>query len=123
MNKAPRLHLIKTSLENAIEGQREYVIFDTKHYLNNPKFVQFSLDYDNNAIVLDVPLIELSEPELVRAERVLKKETSDIPEEENNSFQETYSFDKVDEASGIVEDIFRLVFLLPIDYDIVVEYI
>jgi len=73
--------------------------------------------------VLDIPCRELTSPEVVRAERILKKEAPDTTEERNGSFQEFYDFDKIDEATQMVENIFRLVFLLPSDYSITVEYV
>ena len=110
-------------MEKAIEGRRDHVIFDTKHYLSDPKFVQCALNYEDNAIVLDVPLKELSEPERVRAERIMNKEATEVEVGKNDSFQEPYAFGDVDKVTDKVEDLFRLVFLLPIDYDISVEYI
>lgn len=121
LNKAPRLHLIKTSLEKAIEDRREYVIFDTRHYLSDPKFVQLEFDFTESMLVLDVPLKELSKPDVVRAERVLKKEVSDVSEDD--SIRASYPFNEVNVATEMVENIFRQVFLLPVDYSISVEYI
>lgn len=121
LNKTPRVNLIKTSLVKAIEDRRDYVIFDTKHYLSNPKFVQLEFDFTENVLVLDVPLKELSKPEVVRAERVIDKEVSDSFEDD--SIRVSYPFDEVNTATEMVENIFRQVFLLPEDYSISVEYI
>lgn len=49
--------------------------------------------------VLDIPCRILTSPEVVRAERILKKEAPDTTEERNGSFQEFYDFDKIDEAT------------------------
>jgi len=115
--------LIKTSLEKAVDLQLEYIIFDCKQIRNHVRYVQFSLDYEENVAILDVPLIELSKIELIRAERVFNKNASDITEEKNGSFQKTFTIDKLDEASQMVEKIFRTVFLFPSDYSITVEYV
>ena len=114
--------MIKTSLEKAVDLQLEYVIFDCKQIRNHVRYVQFSLDYEENVAVLDVPFIELSKIELIRAERGFKKNAFDITEKKNGSFQKAFAIDKMDEASQMVEKIFRSVFLFPIDYSITVEY-
>lgn len=122
LNSDSRLNLIKTSLEKAVDLQLEYIIFDCKQIRNHVRYVQFSLDYEENVAVLDVPFIELSKIELIRAERVFNKNASDITEDKNDSFQKAFAIDKMDEASQMVEKIFRSVFLFPSDYSITVEY-
>ena len=123
LNSDSRLKLIKTSLEKAVDLQLEHVIFDCKQIRDRVRYVQFSLDYEENVAVLDVPFIELSKIELIRAERVIKKNASDITEKNNGSFQKAFAIDNMDEASQMVEKIFRSVFLFPSDYSITVEYV
>ena len=123
LNSDSRLNLIKTSLEKAVDLQLEYVIFDCKQIRDRVRYVQFSLDYEENVAVLDVPFIELSKIELIRAERVFNKSASDITEEKYGSFQKAFAIDNMDEASQMVEKIFRSVFLFPSDYSITVEYV
>lgn len=123
LNSDSRLNLIKTSLEKAVDLQLEYVIFDCKQIRDHVRYVQFSLGYEENVAVLDVPFIELSKIELIRAERVFNKNASDITEGKNGSFQKAFAIDELDEASQMVENIFRTVFLFPSDYSITVEYV
>ena len=123
LNSDSRLYLIKTSLGKAVDLQLEHVIFDCKQIRDRVRYVQFSMDYENNVAVLDVPFIELTEIELIRAERIFNKNASDISEDINDSFQKAFAMDDVDEASQMVEEIFRSVFLFPSDYSITVEYV
>jgi len=119
MEKEDRIKKIAESIEKALRDREDFIT------IKNPetgKFVQFAVFRRKNIIVMDVPLIELSNEELNEIKHMLDAEVGrERWSNEPISVQRVFRYDEIDEISKVVEKIFVEIFDMPNDYDVATE--
>jgi hypothetical protein len=119
MDERERLGLIRDAIKNALERGEDFVT------VTNPetgKFVQFAIFPSKGLIVMDIPLIELSDNEREDLMFMLDTEVAKDPvSRELVSVQKLFNLDEAKELPRKVENIFLEVFLLPESYEIQID--
>jgi hypothetical protein len=119
MKKEERIKKIVESFENALKNREDFI---TVKHPGTGKFVQFAVFQQKNIIIMDVPLLELSDEELTKIKGMLNAEVGmERSSNEPISVQRVFGYDEIRDAPEVVEEIFLKIFGMPIDYDIAVE--
>jgi len=123
LNRSERLKLFVTNIQKIVnEGKvGSYVIFNT----SAEKFVQFAYDPDDDLLICDIPLPELSKEEkerlLVFEDFSKGDEAIEVDTSRLASFQTIFKGKEADKAGKLIERIFIKVFYLPSNYNPTVE--
>lgn len=112
MLKNDRLKLFSSSLEKLVKQGKEgsILVFSTTE-----KFVQFAYDPDEDWLICDMPIAELTLEERKRLENLkeFEKNSGAKTETEFVAYQHGLNGNETEKATELVERIFSKVFLLP----------
>ena len=120
MKKKERLKIFKDNLRKLVKEGNEgsFVVFDA----TAEKFVQFAGSKEEELLICDIPLQELSKDEekrLIEIEEFSGGEGSeDVKTGEQISYQAIFDKGDIERAADLTERIFIRVFGLPHDYDV-----
>jgi len=109
---------IFTALRNAIRSGESYIVVESP---GSDKMVQFALDPSSRELVMDIPLQGLTQSEFDGLVNELSGFARNAATNEAISFQESYPYDRINDAVAQTEKIFREVYRLPPDFDVSIQ--
>jgi hypothetical protein len=109
---------IFTAVRNAIRNEENYVIIENP---GSEKIVQFAVDSPSRELVMDIPIHGLTQNEFDGLINELSGIARDAATNAAISFQESYPYERINDAVAQTEKIFREVYRLPPDFDVTIQ--
>jgi len=124
MEKQKRFELFKKNIEKVVEEAKEsgFVIFDA----GSDKFVQFTFDPEDNTLICDIPIAELSaqeEEKLLLLKEFSKDSGAFDDKKQLISYHAYFRGEDIEKAANLTEQIFVGIFDFPHHYDFTVKLI
>lgn len=100
------------------EGEKFVIIKNIK----TGYFIQFAIFHNVNNIIMDIPLVEISDEQKNRLKKMLKTDVAvDQESGEPLSIQKIFFNYELEKASELAEKIFTIIFNLHQKYELIVE--
>ena len=124
MEKQERHQLFNTSIERVVKDAKEsgVVIFDA----GSDKFVQFFYDSEDNNLICDIPIDELSaqeEKKLLLLKEFSKDSGAFDDKKQLIAYHTYFRGEDIEKAANLAEQIFIRIFDFPNNYDFAVKQI
>ncbi len=120
-DKTERINRIGSSIKRIIDNWEKFVIIEDPE---SGYFIQFAFLKDVYKILMDIPLIELSDELISDLKRILHTDLAvDSVTGEPVSIQKTFTQHEVKRVSKLADEIFTDVFCLTKDYNLLIEII
>jgi hypothetical protein len=118
-DKTERISKVYESLKTALDEGEKFVIIKN---IKTGYFIQFAIFHNVNNIIMDIPLIEISNEQKNRLKKMLKTDVSvDQESGEPISIQKIFVDYELKKASEIAEKIFTIIFNLHKKYELIAE--
>ncbi|MCW3988866.1 MAG: hypothetical protein NWE88_02185 [Candidatus Bathyarchaeota archaeon] len=118
MHTSERMLKIFTAVRNAMRNEENYVIIENP---GSEKIIQFAVDPSSRELVMDIPIHGLTQNEFDGLINELSGVARDTATNEAISFQESYSYERINDAVAQTEKIFREVYSLPPNFDVTIQ--
>ena len=101
-----------------MRNEENYVIIENP---GSGKIIQFAVDPSSRELVMDIPIHGLTQNEFDGLINELSGVARDAATNEAISFQESYPYERINDAVAQTEKIFREVYRLPPNFDVTIR--